>query len=76
MKSLGRLLGVSAVTAVLLVSTADAGKTPNCEVDGKAIHVTSRKACHEKKGTWLPSARHSSTVSSATPPKMNPESAN
>ena len=40
-------------------------KAPNCDVNGKQMHVKSQKACEKKSGKWM-EANAASTLGSST----------
>jgi hypothetical protein len=55
MKMINALIAIVSLSAGVAMAS-DHGKTPNCEVKGKATHVKDEAACAKKKGKWTAAA--------------------
>jgi hypothetical protein len=61
---LRNILVAASFSALASVAVAKAAKEPNCDVNGKKVHVKDEKACTKKHGTWAAAA---ATPAAATP---------
>lgn len=74
MKLVRAIVALSAISA----SAAFAGGkkaehgTPNCDVNGKKVHVKDEAACKKKKGTWAAEAAAPAEAAPAEAPAAAP----